>query len=80
MQRIVFLRRLRNSHLDHSLLLRRFDEKESISSVQQLKSSVQKGIRTKILELYPSLDDHIDAILPKKENFKIVKWLASFSM
>lgn len=51
----------------------RFDEKESISGVQQLKSSVQKGIRSKILEQYPCLDKYLDSILPKKDIFRLVK-------
>ncbi|KOB73361.1 Mct-1 protein [Operophtera brumata] len=52
----------------------RFDEKESISGVQQLKSSVQKGIRARLLELYPHLENYIDQVLPKKDTFRIVKW------
>lgn len=52
----------------------RFDEKESVSGTQQLKSSVQKGIRSKLLELYPTLESYIDVILPKKDAFRIVKW------
>lgn len=52
----------------------RFDEKDSVSGVQQLKSSVQKGIRSKLLELYPHLDSYIDVIIPKKDSFRIVKW------
>lgn len=52
----------------------RFEEKESVSSVQQLKSSVQKGIRAKLLETYPLLETHIDAILPKKDTYRIAKW------
>lgn len=63
-----------------SLVFRyRFDEKESISSVQQLKSSVQKGIRTKLLECYPLLEGYVDLILPKKENFRIIKWYKTLS-
>ncbi|XP_065201224.1 malignant T-cell-amplified sequence 1 homolog [Planococcus citri] len=54
-------------------MFKKFDEKESISTVQQLKSSVQKGIRTKLVELYPVLEGHVDVILPKKENFRIIK-------
>lgn len=57
-----------------SLPFVRFDEKDSISGVQQLKSSVQKGIRSKLLELYPYLDSHIDVIIPKKDAFRIIKW------
>lgn len=52
----------------------RFDEKESVSGVQQLKSSVQKGIRAKLLEQFPFLESYVDAILPKKDTFRIVKW------
>lgn len=41
--------------------------------MQQLKSSVQKGIRNKLLEQYPPIEAHLDQILPKKDAFKIVK-------
>lgn len=44
-----------------------------MSGVTQLKSSVQKSVRNKILEQYPALVDHIDKILPKKETIKVVK-------
>lgn len=52
----------------------RFDEKESVSGTQQLKSSVQKGIRTKLLEQFPHIENYVDVILPKKDAFKIVRW------
>lgn len=32
-------------------MFKKFDEKESVSSIQQLKSSLQKGIRVKLLEV-----------------------------
>lgn len=51
----------------------RFDEKENVSGTQQLKSSVQKGIRTKLLDQYPHIEHNIDQILPKKDAFKIIK-------
>ncbi|XP_034250456.1 malignant T-cell-amplified sequence 1 homolog isoform X2 [Thrips palmi] len=54
-------------------MFKKFDEKESVSGTQQLKSSVQKGIRSKLLELYPTLESYIDFILPKKDAFRIVK-------
>jgi PUA domain protein len=54
-------------------MFKKFDEKESVSGLQQLKSSVQKGIRNKVLELYPDLDPYIDTIMPKKDNYRIVK-------
>ncbi|XP_065159858.1 malignant T-cell-amplified sequence 1 homolog [Atheta coriaria] len=54
-------------------MFKKFDEKESVSSMLQLKSSVQKGIRAKILEHYEHLENYIDAILPKKDNLRILK-------
>ncbi|XP_037938604.1 malignant T-cell-amplified sequence 1 homolog [Teleopsis dalmanni] len=54
-------------------MFKKFEEKESVSSVQQLKSSIQKGIRVKLLETYPLLESHIDAVLPKKDLYRIAK-------
>ena len=54
-------------------MFKKFEEKESISGVTQLKSSVQKGIRNKILETYPSLEPYMENFLPKKDQFKVVK-------
>uniref|UniRef100_U5EN77 Putative translation machinery-associated protein 20 n=1 Tax=Corethrella appendiculata TaxID=1370023 RepID=U5EN77_9DIPT len=54
-------------------MFKKFDEKESISGVQQLKSSVQKGIRNKLIEQFPHIEGHIDQILPKKDQFRIIK-------
>uniref|UniRef100_A0A182QQW3 PUA domain-containing protein n=1 Tax=Anopheles farauti TaxID=69004 RepID=A0A182QQW3_9DIPT len=54
-------------------MFKKFDEKESVSGVQQLKSSVQKGIRAKLIEQFPTIESHIDLVLPKKDSFRIVK-------
>ena len=70
-------------------MFKKFEEKESVSSVQQLKSSVQKGfwkigkiiitcnidlgIRNSILETYPDISEYLDSFLPKKDQFKVVK-------
>ena len=54
-------------------MFKKFDEKENISGVTQLKSSVQKGIRNSILDTYPDIDEYIDNFLPKKDQFKVVK-------
>ncbi|KAG8194768.1 hypothetical protein JTE90_026408 [Oedothorax gibbosus] len=51
----------------------RFDEKEHVSGVTQLKSSVQKGIRNKLLEQFPYLDEYMNQILPKKDSLRVVK-------
>lgn len=54
-------------------MFKKFDEKESISGITQLKSSVQKGIRNKLLESYPGIEGLMDNFLPKKDAFKVVK-------
>lgn len=50
----------------------RFDS-ESVSTVIQLKSSVQKAIRNKLLEQFPHLEEYIEQIIPKKEPLKLVR-------
>jgi len=54
-------------------MFKKFEEKENVSSVQQLKSSVQKGIRNSILDTYPDISEYLDTFLPKKDQFKVVK-------
>jgi PUA domain protein len=55
-------------------MFKKFDEKESVSGTVQLKSSVQKSIRSKLIEAYPEIESYIEFILPKKDAFRIVKW------
>lgn len=52
----------------------RFQAKESVSGVSQVKSSVQRGIKTKLVEQFPAIDDYIVQIFPKKEPLVVVKW------
>lgn len=52
----------------------RFSTEESVSSSGQVKSSVQRGIRSRILEAYPKIEGIIDDIMPKKSNLVLVKW------
>ena len=55
-------------------MFKKFDEKESVSGITQLKSSVQKGIRRTISETYPTLEqDHLDEFMPKKDTYRVVK-------
>ncbi|CAD6191199.1 unnamed protein product [Caenorhabditis auriculariae] len=54
-------------------MFKKFDEKEDITGATQLKSSVQKGIRKKLLENFPHIEPYLEDILPKKENFKLIK-------
>lgn len=52
-------------------MFKKFNQAEDVTGNTQLKSSLQKQIRNKIVELYPKLDVHITTILPKKEQFKV---------
>ena len=45
-----------------------------MSGVVQAKSTVIKGIRAKLVEDYPYIEDYLDDILPKKDNVRVVKW------
>ena len=49
--------------------------KSSISAgaKSKVKSSVQRAIRTKIVETYPLLAPHIDEIIPKKSQLDLLK-------
>lgn len=52
----------------HSTMFRKFTPGENVSGAQQLKSSVQRGIRAKIAEQFPQLEDEgvLDELMPKK--------------
>lgn len=54
-------------------MFKKFQAKEAISGVSQVKSSVQRGIRSKLVEKFPPLDDYIAQIFPKKEPLVLVK-------
>lgn len=57
------------------MLFRKFSKEESVSSQSQIKSSMQRGIRAKICDSYPYLEESgaIDVILPKKEQMQVAK-------
>ena len=64
------------SHLFFRLsatMFKKFDEKESVQNVNNIKSSVQKGIRNKLLEQMPHLENYLDQIMPKKDPMKMAK-------
>ena len=54
-------------------LFKKFTEEESVSGTSQVKSSVGRGIRKKILEQYPLLGEIIDDLMPKKAPVILVK-------
>ncbi|KXN71454.1 hypothetical protein CONCODRAFT_78353 [Conidiobolus coronatus NRRL 28638] len=47
-------------------MFRKFNLKEDVSGQSQLKSSVQRGLRQKLLDEYPRLESVIDELWPKK--------------
>ena len=53
-------------------MFKKFDD-TCVSGTTQLKSSVQKGIRNKLIEQFPNLEESIDEIIPKKDTIKVVK-------
>lgn len=54
-------------------MFKKFDEKENLSAVNNVKSSVQKAIRAKVLEQFPHLGDYLEQILPKKDPLRLAK-------
>lgn len=51
----------------------RFESSTDVSSFNQAKSSAVRGVRAKLLELYPPLAEYMDDIIPKKEPVQLVK-------
>uniref|UniRef100_A0A0R3T2D9 PUA domain-containing protein n=1 Tax=Rodentolepis nana TaxID=102285 RepID=A0A0R3T2D9_RODNA len=51
----------------------RFNEKESVSSVNTAKNSVSKSIKSKVTENFECAKEYLDKILPKKEPLKWLK-------
>jgi PUA domain protein len=53
-------------------MFKRFTIEENVSSISQVKNSVQRSIRNNISSQYPNLESRIENILPKK-NMLIAK-------
>jgi PUA domain protein len=47
-------------------MFKKFTVEENVSSTSQIKNSVQRSIINQLVELYPSLEEALDSILPKK--------------
>lgn len=47
-------------------MFKKFTIEENISTISQIKNSLQRQIQNKIIEQYPLLENAIDIILPKK--------------
>lgn len=60
-------------------MFKRFVVAEEISSVTNIKSSSVRGIKRGICDQYPSIEEHIDDIIPKKEEVKEARGKCVFS-
>eukprot|EP00842_Homolaphlyctis_polyrhiza_P002311 jgi/Hompol1/3080/HPOL_001555-RA len=56
-------------------MFRKFNTKEDVAGQTQVKSSVQRAIRNKIIEQFPLLEPVIEELLPKKSPLFLVKCL-----
>lgn len=54
-------------------MFKRFKRKDYIKGTTQVKSSVQKALRTKIIEIYPGLEPYMDEIFPRKSQLTLIK-------
>lgn len=54
-------------------MFKKFDEKEQLVGVNNVKSSVQKAIRSKLTEQFPFIEDYLEQIIPKKDPLRIAK-------
>jgi len=54
-------------------MFKKFVAKDEVSGTSQLKSSVQRGIKQKVKDSYPSIEPYLDQIFPKKDSIVLVK-------
>ena len=55
-------------------MFKKFNYAEDVAGRQNVKSSVQRGIKTKIVETFPKIESVIEDIIPKKSQLTLVKW------
>jgi len=56
-------------------MFKKFSASEDVAGRQNVKTSVQRGIKSKIVETFPKLEAFMDEIIPKKSQLSLVKWL-----
>jgi len=55
-------------------MFKKFNASEDVAGRQNVKSSVQRGIKAKIVEKFPKLEPFMEEIIPKKSQLSLVKW------
>ena len=58
-------------------MFKKFNASEDVAGRQNVKSSVQRGIKAKITETFPKLEPYLEEIIPKKSQLSLVKWYYS---
>jgi PUA domain protein len=57
-------------------MFKKFNATEDIAGRQNVKSSVQRGVRAKIVGTFPKLEPFMEEIIPKKSQLILIKWYA----
>jgi PUA domain protein len=55
-------------------MFKKFNYAEDVAGRQNVKSSVQRGIKAKIVDTFPKIEAVIEDIIPKKSQLTLVKW------
>ena len=55
-------------------MFKKFNYAEDVAGRQNVKSSVQRGIKAKIVDTFPKIEAVIEDIIPKKSQLILVKW------
>jgi malignant T-cell-amplified sequence len=55
-------------------MFKKFNATEDVAGRQNVKTSVQRGIKSKIVETFPKLEPYMEEIIPKKSQLSLVKW------
>jgi hypothetical protein len=63
----------------HGDMFKKFNASEDIAGRQNVKSSVQRAVRTKIVETFPLLEPYMEEIIPKKSQLSLIKWYESWT-
>ena len=58
-------------------MFKKFNASEDVAGRQNVKSSIQRAIRTKIVDTFPLLEPHMEEIIPKKSQLSLIKWFDS---
>ncbi|KAL2315432.1 PUA domain-containing protein [Schizosaccharomyces pombe] len=54
-------------------MFKRFNSREDIKGTTPIKSSIQRGIKAKLVQAYPNLEQVIDELIPKKSQLTQIK-------